>query len=238
MASTTLHRDVVAALNVGELEVFAAGAKVDEYGAPRTRHRQGERDRIKILGEGELTKSVTVTRARLLEVGAEKIAKAGGKTVLVGPPVGAAARMTRTIIMSVISPDLRTSARCRSSASASSSRSGCSRSTASACSSRCRAWTATSCGRSCAKQSGGLLDFFNMFSGGALEHLSIFALGIMPYVSASIILQLLGMVYKPIDELRKEGEQGRRKIDQYTRYGTIVLSHLPGVRHRACTSRG
>jgi len=75
-----------------------------------------------------------------------------------------------------------------------------------------------------AKQSGGLLGLFNLFSGGALENLSIFALGIMPYVSSSIILQLMGMVYKPVDELRKEGEQGRRKIDQYTRYGTILLS--------------
>jgi preprotein translocase subunit SecY len=75
-----------------------------------------------------------------------------------------------------------------------------------------------------AKQSGGLLGLFNLFSGGALGNYSIFALGIMPYVSASIILQLMGMVYKPIDELRKEGEQGRRKIDQYTRYGTVLLS--------------
>jgi preprotein translocase subunit SecY len=75
-----------------------------------------------------------------------------------------------------------------------------------------------------AKQSGGLLGLFNLFSGGALENLSIFALGIMPYVSSSIIMQLMGMVYKPIDELRKEGEQGRRKIDQYVRYGTILLS--------------
>ncbi len=73
-------------------------------------------------------------------------------------------------------------------------------------------------------KSGGMLGFFNMFSGGALAQLSIFALGIMPYISASIILQLMGMVYKPVDELRKEGEQGRRKLDQYTRYGTIALS--------------
>src|SRR5688572_25505972 len=65
-----------------------------------------------------------------------------------------------------------------------------------------------------AKQPGTLIGFFNMFSGGALEQLSIFSLGIMPYISASIILQLGGMVYKPIDELRKEGEQGRRKLDQ------------------------
>src|SRR6476659_9173899 len=75
-----------------------------------------------------------------------------------------------------------------------------------------------------AKQSSGLLGLFNMFSGGALQNLSIFALGIMPYISSSIILQLMGMVYKPVDELRKEGEQGRRKIDQYTRYGTIAIS--------------
>jgi preprotein translocase subunit SecY len=78
------------------------------------------------------------------------------------------------------------------------------------------------------KQGGGLLSLFNMFSGGALGNLSIFALGIMPYVSASIILQLLTMVFKPLDELRKEGEQGTRKINQYTRYGTIVLSIVQG----------
>jgi preprotein translocase subunit SecY len=76
------------------------------------------------------------------------------------------------------------------------------------------------------KQGGGLLGLFNLFSGGALGNLSIFALGIMPYVSASIILQLLTMVFKPLDELRKEGEQGQRKINQYTRYGTIALSFV------------
>ena len=72
----------------------------------------------------------------------------------------------------------------------------------------------------------GLLGVFNLFSGGALSNLSIFALGIMPYVSASIVLQLLTMVYKPLDELRKEGEHGVRKINQYTRYGTVVLSFV------------
>jgi preprotein translocase subunit SecY len=75
-----------------------------------------------------------------------------------------------------------------------------------------------------AKQSGSLLGFFNMFSGGAFERLSLFALGIMPYITASIIIQLMGMIYKPIDEMRKEGEQGRRKLDQYTRYGTVALA--------------
>jgi preprotein translocase subunit SecY len=71
---------------------------------------------------------------------------------------------------------------------------------------------------------GGLLGLFNLFSGGALENLSIFALGIMPYVSASIIFQLLGLVSKQVEELRKEGEAGRRKLDQWTRYATILLS--------------
>jgi preprotein translocase subunit SecY len=72
--------------------------------------------------------------------------------------------------------------------------------------------------------SGSFLGMFNMFSGGALEQMSLFALGIMPYVSASIILQLLTVVVPTLDRLNKEGEQGRKKINQYTRYGTIVLA--------------
>jgi preprotein translocase subunit SecY len=78
------------------------------------------------------------------------------------------------------------------------------------------------------EQSATFLGMFNLFSGGALEQLSIFALGIMPYVSASIILSLMGVVVKPIEELRKEGEAGQRKINQYTRYGTIGLSIVQG----------
>ena len=76
---------------------------------------------------------------------------------------------------------------------------------------------------------GGLLGMFNMFSGGALAQLSIFALGITPYISASIIMQLMGMVSKNVEELRKEGEAGRRKIEQWTRYGTIVLSAVQSM---------
>lgn len=75
---------------------------------------------------------------------------------------------------------------------------------------------------------GGLLGMFNLFSGGALENSSIFALNIMPYVTASIIIQLLTVVIKPLEELRKEGEAGQRKINQYTRYGTIGISILQG----------
>lgn len=75
---------------------------------------------------------------------------------------------------------------------------------------------------------GTILDYFNMFSGGALENFSIFALGIMPYISASIILQLLTSVVPHLEKLSKEGEAGRRKITQYTRYGTVFLSIIQG----------
>jgi len=75
---------------------------------------------------------------------------------------------------------------------------------------------------------GGILGIFNMFSGGALERLSVFALGIMPYISASIILQLLTVVIPHLERLSKEGQQGRKKITQYTRYGTVVLSVIQG----------
>src|ERR1041385_1598787 len=73
-------------------------------------------------------------------------------------------------------------------------------------------------------QQGGILGMFNMFSGGALRRFTIFALGIMPYISASIIMQLMTAVSPQLDALRKEGESGRRKITQYTRYGTVFLA--------------
>jgi preprotein translocase subunit SecY len=79
-----------------------------------------------------------------------------------------------------------------------------------------------------AAQKGTLLGFFDLFSGGALRNLTIFALGIMPYISASIIFELLKVVVPHLERLSKEGEAGRRKITQYTRYGTIVLSMIQG----------
>ena len=79
------------------------------------------------------------------------------------------------------------------------------------------------------QQSGTILNMFNMFSGGALERLSIFALGIMPYISASIIMQLMSAVVPTLKELKKEGEAGRRKITQYTRYGTVVLATFQAI---------
>lgn len=74
------------------------------------------------------------------------------------------------------------------------------------------------------QQSGTILDMFNMFSGGALQRLSVIALGIMPYISSSIIMQLLTVMEPRLKQLKKEGEQGRRKITQYTRYGTVFLA--------------
>jgi len=74
------------------------------------------------------------------------------------------------------------------------------------------------------QQSGTILDVFNMFSGGALERMSLFALGIMPYISASIIMQLLTVTVPSLEQMKKEGEAGRRKITTYTRYGTVVLA--------------
>lgn len=79
------------------------------------------------------------------------------------------------------------------------------------------------------QQSGSILDMFNMFSGGALMRLSLFALGIMPYISASIIMQLMTVVIPSMEQMKKEGEAGRRKISQFTRYGTVVLATFQAI---------
>ncbi|MDH3399493.1 MAG: preprotein translocase subunit SecY [Chromatiales bacterium] len=79
------------------------------------------------------------------------------------------------------------------------------------------------------QQEGTILSMFNMFSGGALERLSILALGIMPYISASIIIQMAGHVLPTLQALKKEGEAGRRKITQYTRYGTVLLASFQSM---------
>jgi preprotein translocase subunit SecY len=75
---------------------------------------------------------------------------------------------------------------------------------------------------------GGVLDFFNMFSGGALERMSIIALGVMPYITASIVIQLATSLHPALAALKKEGESGRKKINQYTRYGTVLLATVQG----------
>ena len=77
-------------------------------------------------------------------------------------------------------------------------------------------------------QQGTLLGMFNMFSGGALQRFSIFALNVMPYITASIIMQMASMVYPPWAQIRKDGESGRRKLMQYTRYGTVFLAAFQG----------
>lgn len=78
-------------------------------------------------------------------------------------------------------------------------------------------------------QGGGFLNMFNFFSGGALENASIFALGIMPYITSSIIMSLMAVVIPAVERMQKEGEQGRKKINQFTRYGTILISVVQGV---------
>src|SRR6476661_5197453 len=77
-------------------------------------------------------------------------------------------------------------------------------------------------------QSGGILDVFNTFSGGALARFSIVALGVMPYITASIVVQLGGTLYEPWNALKKEGESGRKKLNQYTRYLTLVITLVQG----------
>ncbi len=79
-----------------------------------------------------------------------------------------------------------------------------------------------------ATQTGGVLDVFNTFSGGALERASIIALGVMPYITASIVVQLMGSLYGPWKALKKEGETGRKKLNQYTRYLTVLLTTVQG----------
>ena len=78
------------------------------------------------------------------------------------------------------------------------------------------------------QNAGGIMGMFNMFAGGALERMSIFALGILPYISASIIMQLMTAVSPTIEQLKKEGESGRKKINQYSRYLTVLLASVQG----------
>jgi len=79
------------------------------------------------------------------------------------------------------------------------------------------------------QQSSGILGLFNMFSGGALQRLTVFALGVMPYISSSIIMQLFSVIVPKLEQLKKEGDMGRRKINQYTRYGTLVLATFQAI---------
>ncbi len=81
-------------------------------------------------------------------------------------------------------------------------------------------------------QQGGVLDFFNTFSGGSLERMSIIALGVMPYITASIVVQLAASLYEPWKALKKEGETGRKRLNQYTRYLTVAADHRAGLVHR------
>ena len=108
---------------------------------------------------------------------------------------------------------------------------------------RCTGWAATSRRRAStstrweeffnSQLRASIFGFFDLFAGGNIRRLTVFALGIMPYITASIILQLLTVVVPTLEKLQKEGELGRRKITQWTRYLTIILSVAAVVRHRA-----
>ncbi|MEN9704998.1 MAG: preprotein translocase subunit SecY, partial [Pseudomonadota bacterium] len=87
-------------------------------------------------------------------------------------------------------------------------------------------------------QSNTILGIVNMFSGGALSRLSIFAMGVMPYISASIIIQMMGMVVPQLMEMRKEGEAGKRKMTQLTRYGTVILGVVQSFAAAATLQNG
>src|SRR6202789_3346607 len=87
-------------------------------------------------------------------------------------------------------------------------------------------------------QSNTTLGIVNMFSGGALSRLSIFAMGVMPYISASIIIQMMSMVVPSLMELRKEGESGRRKMTEYTRYGTVILAAFQSFAAASALAKG
>ena len=83
------------------------------------------------------------------------------------------------------------------------------------------------------QSAGGILDLFNMFSGGSLELMSLIALGVMPYITASIVVQLAASLHPSLAALKKEGESGRKKLNQYTRYGAVLLTAIQG-----CSRRG
>ncbi|KTT63489.1 preprotein translocase subunit SecY, partial [Sphingomonas sanguinis] len=78
------------------------------------------------------------------------------------------------------------------------------------------------------KTTGGVLDFFNTFSGGSLSRMSLIALGVMPYITASIVVQLATSLSPQLAAIKKEGESGRKKLNQYTRYGTVLLTAIQG----------
>ncbi len=88
------------------------------------------------------------------------------------------------------------------------------------------------------QNSGGILGMFDMFSGGALGRMTILALNITPYISASIIIQLLTAIVPSLEALKKEGEAGRKRLNQYTRYGTVVIAISPGLRDRRNAGSG
>ena len=198
-------------VNLADLEErFEAGAEV----TPETLQEKGlakRTDPVKILARGEISKKLTVHAHAFSAAAKEKIEAAGG-------------------ILSTSSGAVMLRRSSTPSAFRTSARSCCSRrrswlSTGSAPTSRRPASTSTPSRTSRTTSAArNILGFLNLFSGGSLSRLSLFALGIMPYITASIILQLLTVVVPSLERLQKEGEVGQQKITQYTRYLTVGLA--------------
>ena len=195
--------------------VFAAGATVDAEALGKAGSSVARAREVKVLGTGDLNKALTVVAHQFTEGARKKIEAAGGRCEEVS---GVIILESFRNIFAV--PDLRKRVLFTFGLLAI-YRIGSHIPTPGLDAQALEEFFKAS--------AGGLLGFLDMFSGGALRRLSVFALGIMPYITASIILQLLTVVWPYLEKLSKEGEMGRRKITQYTRYGTVVLSVVQGA---------
>ena len=165
---------------------------------------------MKVLGDGELTVALTVHAHKFSKSAQEKITKAGGKFEVLQPMLEKLANVFRI-------PDLRKRILFTLGLLAVYRLGG---------HIPTPGVNADKLQQFFEQNHGSLLGFVDLFSGGQLRRLTIFALGIMPYITASIILQLLTVVYEPLAKLQKEGELGRKKITQWTRYLTVILASV------------
>ena len=198
-------------MNLSDLERFDNGATIDEAALRQAGLVKGRNDGIKVLGNGKLSKKLTVHATKFSEIGPQ--ADRSGRRHLPGDCSKLNFLETLRNIWAI--EDLRKRV-LFTFALLAVYRLGSHIPTPGV--------DPVALAEFFKAMSGGVFGFLDLFSGGALRRLSVFALGIMPYISASIILQLLTVVWPYLEKLSKEGEMGRRKINQYTRYGTVVLS--------------
>ena len=206
-----MFRTEYAVVNVGQLAA-ARAARSPPRRSPRTAWSARGR-LVKVLGDGELAKALTVVGPQVLQAARAKIEAAGGTL-----------RGARVVIESFRNifaiPDLRKRV-LFTFALLAVYRLGCIIPTPGVDPRALLEFMKAA--------QGTFLGFVNTFTGGSLERVAVFALGIMPYITASIILQLLTVVWPYLEKLSKEGELGRKKITQYTRYGTVVMSIIQSL---------